>query len=126
MQTAVQLNIGIPNSPGSLAHMSDMLRAAEVNIEALFCTEGAKETMVHLIVDDVETAKLVLRKVGNVTTTEVICIKTKNQPGAIANLARKCAGAQINIRHVYATSIGKESMVYLAVEDLEKAKKALK
>jgi hypothetical protein len=89
-------------------------------------TKNLNNIDIHLIVDDVETAKLVLRKVGNVTTTEVICIKTKNQPGAIANLARKCAGAQINIRHVYATSIGKESMVYLAVEDLEKAKKALK
>ncbi len=106
--------------------MSDMLRSADVNIEALFCTDGEKESVVHLIVDDVETAKMVLRDVGTVTTTEVLAIRLKNTPGSMANIARMCAGAQINIRHIYATSLGKEAMCYLAVEDMEKAKKVLK
>ncbi len=106
--------------------MGDMLRAADVNIEALFCTDGEKESVVHLIVDDVETAKMVLRDIGTVTTEEVLACEVKNKPGAIAQVARKCAGAEINIRHIYATSLGKEAMVYLAVEDIEKAKKALK
>lgn len=126
METALQINVGIPNHPGALARMSDMLRAADVNIDALFCTDGEKESVVHLIVDDVETAKLVLRKVGEVTTTEVLACKVKNKPGAIAQLARLCAGAGINIRHIYGTSLGKEAMAYLAVDEIEKAKKALK
>lgn len=106
--------------------MSDMLRAAEVNVEALFCTDGEKETVVHLIVDDVETAKMVLREVGPITTTEVMAIKIKNAPGAIAHIARMCAGAGINIKHIYATSLGKEAMCYLAVDNMEAAKKAIK
>lgn len=127
VHTAVQLNVGLPNSPGTLARMSDRLRAAEVNIDALFCSDGEKESMVHLIVDDVETAKLVLREIGNVTTTDVLAVEVKNKPGAIADLARKCAGAGINIRHIYATSLGKDAMCYVAIEgETEKAKKALK
>ena len=106
--------------------MSDMLRAADVNIEALFSTDGEKESVVHLIVDDTETAKLVLREIGKLTTTDVLAVKVKNTPGAIAHVARVCAGAQINIRHIYATSLGKAAMVYLAVDDLEKARKLLK
>ena len=126
MKTALQLNLPLRNHPGSLAHMSDALRAADVNIEALFQEEGPKESIVHLIVDDPETAKIVLRREHQVTETPVLAIRAKNKPGVIANLARSCAGASINIRHVYATSGGKESMVYLSVDDLEKAKEVLK
>lgn len=126
VETALQLNVGIPNHPGALARLSDMLRSADVNIEALFCTDGEKESVVHLILDDVEMAKLVLREIGNVTTTEVLACKIRNKPGAIAQLARLCAGAGINIRHIYATSLGKEAMAYLAVDDIEKVKKALR
>ena len=125
METAIQINVGLRNHPGSLAHMSDKLRAADVNIEALFCTDGEKESVVHLIVDDVETAKMVLRDIGEVTTEEVLSCEVKNKPGAIAQVARMCAGAQLNIRHIYATSLGKEAMVYLSVDDIEKAKKVL-
>lgn len=124
--TATQIDVGLPNNPGTLARMSDKLRAADVNIDALFCSDGEKQSVVHLIVDDVETAKVVLREIGPVTTTDVIAIEVKNKPGAIADVARKCAGAGINIRHIYATSLGREAMCYVAVEDLAKAKAALK
>jgi hypothetical protein len=126
MKTATQLNITLPNQPGSLARMSDMLRSADVNIEALFCEENQQDSLVHIIVDDVETAKIVLRQVDHVSTTEVLSYRVKNSPGAIAYIARMCAGANINIRHIYATSLGREAMVYLSVDDLEKAKKILK
>lgn len=126
MEIALQINVGVENSPGSLARMSDMLRAADVNVEALFCSDGEKESVVHLIVDDVETAKMVLRDIGTISTTEVLAIQIKNKPGAIAHIARMCAGAKINIHHIYATSLGKEAMCYLAVDDVETAKKVLK
>ncbi len=126
MSTVLQLTINLPNSPGALARTSDMLRAADVNIDALSCTEGPKETLVHLVVDDPETAKMVLRPINDVAAREIIAYKVSNKPGAIADLARKCAGGGINIRHIYATSLGKEAMCYVDVDDLEKAKKALK
>ncbi len=44
----------------------------------------------------------------------------------MAHIARMCAGAQINIHHIYATSLGKEAMCYLAVDDIEQAKRLLK
>ncbi len=126
MKVALQLSIKLPNTPGALARMSDILRAADVNIEALFCTRESKETGVHVVVDDPETAKMVLREIGDVSVLEVLAIPIKNKPGAIANIARVCAGHGINIEHIYATSSGKDAMVYLDVNDIEKAKKVLK
>lgn len=126
MKVVTQLSIDIPNRPGSLAHISDMLRAADVNIEAIFCTETRKASAIHIVVDDPETAKIILRKIGSVGEEQVLAIQAKNKPGSIAHIARMCAGAGINIRHIYATSLGKEAMVYLAVDDIEKAKTVLK
>lgn len=126
MKVAIELSIALPNHPGALARMSDMLRAADVNIEAMFCREDEKDTSVHLVVNDPETAKMILRQIGEVQEESVVAYTVKNKPGTIADLARKCAGAGINIRHIYASSAGKEAMCYLAVDDIEKAKKALR
>ncbi len=125
MNIVSQLNIVMPNVPGNLASVSDRLRAADVNIEALSCTEGSPSTILHLIVDDPDTAKLVLQPVYRVTMTDVLEFTMKNKPGAVANIGRACAAAGINIKNVYATTCGKEATVYVSVEDLPKAKEML-
>jgi hypothetical protein len=126
MDLALQLNISLPNHPGTLARMSDVLRAAGVNILAIYCTDHAKSTMVHIVVDDAETAKIALRDHWTVTADDVLVLRIKNKPGAIAHVARACAGAGINIRTIYASSLGREAMLYVSVDNLEKAKKVLK
>lgn len=126
MKVAIQLSITLPNTPGALAKMSDVLRASNVNIEALFCSRENGNTDVHVVVDDPETAKMVLREISDVDTLDVLAIPIKNKPGAIAQIARMCAGNGINIEHIYATSFGKDAMVYLDVTDMEKAKEVLK
>ena len=126
MNIVQQLTIGVSNHPGSLAHVSDTLRRSGVNIDAVSCTEGKHETLLHVVVDDPVIGKMALTTLGNVTETPIIAYRVKNKPGAIADLARKCAGAQISILKIYATSLGKEAMCYLEVDDLSKASKALK
>jgi hypothetical protein len=121
METAVQVNITMPNVPSSLAKVGDTLRSADVNIDAISCTEGAKQTVIHLIVDDHETAKIVLKSLGTVSTTPVLCFRMRNTPGAIANIGRAMAAADINIGIIYATTCGKEAMVYVTVPDVKEA-----
>jgi hypothetical protein len=121
MKIVEQVNIVVPNMPSSLAKVSDRMRAAEVNIEAITCTEGPTHTIIHLIVNDAETAKLVLKEMGSVSSREVIAIRIRNTPGAIAQIARACAAADINIRMIYSTAAGKESLVYLSIENVTKA-----
>ena len=127
MEAVLQLNIPVPNAPSSLAKVGDTLRAANVNILAICCTEGPSQTIIHIVVDDVETAKIVLKPFGKITTTKVLSFLIKNKPGAIASIGRALAGAHINIRYIYATTTGKEARVYVAVEhdETEKALKAL-
>lgn len=106
------------NVPSSLANVGDALRSAGINIEAISCTEGPARTLIHLIVRDPETAKIVLQKLGEVTMTSVIAFRMKNTPGAIANIGRACAAVDANIGMIYATTCDKEAMVYVAVADV--------
>lgn len=121
MESAVQLNIAMPNVPSSLAKVGDRLRAADVNIDAISCTEGPNQTVIHLIVDDIDTAKLVLKELGPVSTTDVLAFRVRNRPGVIANIGRACAAANINIGIIYSTTCGKEAMAYVTVPDVEDA-----
>lgn len=126
MQTFLQVNITVANQPSSLARVTDKLRANEVNISAISCTEGRDNTIIHLIVNDPETAKIVLRELGQVTANEVLGFKMRNEPGAIATIGRACAVAGTNIHNIYATTCGKEAMVYVSLEDTQTAISALK
>lgn len=126
MLPVTQLNITVPNVPSSLAKVCDKLRAADINIDAITVTEGRPTTIIHLIVDDTETAKIILKEIGPVTTTEAISFKLKNKQGVIASFGRACAGAGLNIGKIYSTTAGKDAMVYVTVEDMPKAMALLK
>lgn len=121
-----QLNVLLPNAPGSLAKLGDILRAANVNITAISCTEGTNKTLVHLVVDDPDTARIILKSQWEVTTNPVLSFILGNKPGAIASLGRACTVAGINIKNIYSTSCGREAMVILAVEDVTKAQEFFK
>ena len=126
MELALQVTIAMPNVPSSLAKVGHALPSSRINIDAISCTEGPTHTMIHMIVDDPETAKLVLKKLGEVSINSVIAFRMKNSPGAIANIGRACAGVGANIGMIYATTCGKEAMVYVSVSDVAGAIESLK
>lgn len=122
MEPIDQITISMPNVPSSLAKVGDKLRAADVNIIAITCTEGNPNTLINMVVDDTETAKIVLRELGTVSARTVIRVELKNKPGAIASVARECAAAGINIHNFYTSVSGKEAIAYI---DTDNAKQAL-
>ena len=126
MTPAVQLNIAMKNAPGNLANVSDMLRRADINISAISSSEGSPSSIIHMIVSDPETAKIILQPHWTVTSDDLIAFRAKNKPGAIAAIGRGCAGAGVNIRTIYSTSFGPDAMVYVLVDDMEKAVKFFK
>ena len=126
MQIVQQVNIVMPNVPSSIAKVGDRLRSEEINIDAICCTEGRENSVIHLIVDDPATAKLVLKELGPVSIADVIALKVHNKPGVIADIGRACAATGVNIRMIYSTTNGKEAMAYLVVDDVAAAMELLK
>jgi hypothetical protein len=126
MEAVTQISIAMPNVPSSLAKVGDKLRAANVNIVAITCTEGHPHTIINLVVDDPETAKIVLRELGTVTSHTVVGVELKNKPGAIASVARECAAAGINIHNFYTSISGKEGIAYVDTDNAEQALQLIK
>ncbi len=123
VSTIEQINLHVPNIPGMLARVSDALRSAEINIEAICCMDRGEASSIHLILDDIDSAVILLQKIGSVTREPVLAFQEVNKPGAISQIARACAGGNVNIRGMYATTYGKkEAMVYVMVDDVEKAR----
>lgn len=127
METLTQVDVTVPNSPNSLALVSDALRAADVNIEAISCTQGKPNTTVHMVVDDAQAAKDALANVGDVVLTDVLEFEMKNEVGAVGNAARALGSSGVNVEYLYASSAKSRgsTMVYMAVDDVPKACDAL-
>jgi hypothetical protein len=62
---------------------------------------------------------------ANMAKTKLFTIAVENQPGAVAEIARKLGNAKVNILALLGTAQGASGMVQLVVENAARAKKAL-
>ena len=119
MKIVTQLNVQLKNSVGSLADLTDRLSRSSVNISAIACTPGKSTYVVHLVVDDLEKAKRVLKSHYKFVTEEALVIQVRNRPGATAAISRACADGKVNIKNIFCTTAGKgkEVNIYMIVQD---------
>ena len=122
-----EFTIRLSNLPGMLASVSEQLASAGVNIEALagFGIDGLG--MVHVIVDNESTTRAVLSRAGiEFTEREVLTTILPHRPGALAEMTRDLADADINIDAVYLLRSRAEGLEFaVAVNSTEPAKRRL-
>ncbi len=97
-----EFTLRLANRPGALAGIAEAMGDAGVNIEALagFGIDG--EGIVHLIVDDEDTGRAVLRRLGiRFDEHEVMTTLLPHRPGALGEMTRGLADAGVNIDSVY-------------------------
>lgn len=129
MARGTQLCVAMENKPGQLAKLGSALARAKVNIEAISVVDTATCGLVRLVTSSSAKARTALKKAGmTVFQNPVIVLKLKDEPGALEKTARKLASAKVNIDYAYgsAAGSGKQSVIVLGVDDLNKAMKALK
>lgn len=108
----VQLN----NRPGALAELGEALGEADVNIEALSVITSGDIGVVHFVTTDAPLAQSVLKDGGFAyTVRDVLVVQLLNEPGALGDVARVMAEANINIDAAYVTISGH---VVLGVDDM--------
>ena len=124
-----QISVFLENQPGRLAHLLQVLSAAEVNLRALSVADSADFGVVRVIVSDTATAVRTLRAAGmTAATTQVLRAEIPDVPGGLARaIVEPLARAGVNIEYVYAYSErpSEKAIVVLKVDDLDKAEKAL-
>ncbi len=80
-----QISIFIENKSGRLAEITRILGDSGINIRALSLADTTDFGILRLIVNDVETAKAVLKEKGfTVSKTEVVALEVPDRPGGLS------------------------------------------
>jgi hypothetical protein len=121
---AVDLVIDIENSPGALAEVATSISDAGVNIAAATCVGPGDRAELHILVPHAEAVKhaLAISHVGVTREREVVVVDVEDRPGVLADLARKCARAGVNLDLVY---IATGNRIVFGSDDLDALRAAL-
>ena len=126
MTRGTQLSLALENKPGQVAKVAATLARAKVNIEAISVVDSAEVGVVRLVTSSNAKARAALKKAGlNAIQTPVIIAKLPNEPGALAQAARKLAAAKVNVEYIYGSAArkGQPSTIIIGVSDIERAAK---
>ncbi len=122
-----EIIVPVPNRPGVVADVCEVLAGAAINIEQIDAEAAVKNGVIVLEVDRYDEALTVLRNAGfKAMTEETILLRIPDQPGALARVARRLKDASINIRSLRIAERGaEESLVALVTEDQAQARELL-
>jgi hypothetical protein len=119
-----QISIFIENKSGRLAEITRILGDAGINIRALSLADTSDFGILRLIVNDVETAKTVLKDKGfTVSKTEVVGIEVPDRPGGLSSLLQTLDANQINVEYMYAfvERCGGNAVIIFRFDETDKA-----
>lgn len=128
--TVKQITITMPNQPGQLARISEMMGEAGVNIIALFITttpDGLGK--MFFVADNPDKAANVLASQGiEVKTTDVIAAETPHHAGGLLAVLNPLKRASVNVEYLYpCIQTGEATILILGVgKQLKEGVEALK
>ena len=119
----IEFSVNMVNRPGQLATLARELGDAGVNIETLAAFSNGPEAYLKIVVDNDETARIVLKRAGVAfDERRIVSATLHDQPGALAQMAEALAATGVNIDAMYLLDAeGGELRFALAVDDPEKA-----
>jgi hypothetical protein len=108
-----ELSVKLPNSPGSLSRVAQILADERVNLIALSVeTSGT----LRMVVDNPLHAAATLREKNyQVDERDVLYATMPNEPGSLSRTVRLIAEAGINLEYAYASGIDTVPMVGVVI-----------
>ncbi len=126
--TMKQLSVFVENKPGTLAEITGILGANDIDMCALSVADTERYGILRLIVNNPQKAEDALKAVGfKVSLTDVIAIAVSHKPGGLSEALKYVAQAGIAVEYMYAFVSPKADTAYviLRVQDNQKAILAL-
>ena len=121
------LRVVVPNRPGLLAELTEVLAAKSISIVEITVETHGAGAVVRLEVEDGALAMEALTDAGyRAVSDQVILARIEDKPGALAELSRRLADAQINIRalHHVRREAG-HALVAVSTDDNDRARHVL-
>jgi hypothetical protein len=128
MPKAKQISAWVEDRPGMLGQVADALGEKGVSIRAFMAAVMDGRGFIRVVVDRPAIAKRIFAAHGWKTTDdEVIEVTVPDRPGSVGRVADRLGEAGINILYAYlgTASAAKKMNLYLAVNDVKAAVKAL-
>ena len=123
-----QISIFLENKSGRLAQVTRVLGNNNINIRALSIADTTDFGILRLIVNNPDAAYQILKEAGfTVSTTDVIAVEVKDDPGGLAKVLEILQNVGINIEFLYAflQKATNAALVVFRVEQLDEAIKVL-
>jgi hypothetical protein len=122
---AKDLTVIMEDRPWSLATLGEVLGRAGVNIEGVCAVTAQGKGEIHILVEDAVKAGGALRASGMqvLRETDVLVEDIRDRPGELGNVARRLAGAGVNIQVAY---LATSTRLVVGVDNVEKARTALR
>ena len=121
---SVDLVIDVENTPGALAEVAAAISDAGVNIAAATCIGPGDRAELHILVPHAEAARhlLAISHLAVTREREVVVVEVHDEPGVLADLARKVAKAGVNLDIVY---VATRNRVVFGSPDIDALRAAL-
>lgn len=104
-----QLTVLVPNQTGIAAEITACLADREINIEEIDIEGVEDRGVVTLMVDRYDEAIRVLSAAGyRVITQDALLIRLRDEPGALATVARRLKDARLDLRSMHILQRGPE------------------
>ena len=125
---STDLTVILEHRPGELARLGEIAGEARVGIRGLAAFTGEGRGVVHLLLDDeaVTRCREALERagIGIADQREVLVVALEDRPGALGELTRQLADANVNVDLAYTASGGVQ--VVIATDDLTSARATLR
>jgi hypothetical protein len=117
----------LDDAPGELARLGEVAGAAGVNLDGFAAFTGEGKGVVHVLVADdrLDTLEKAFTEAGLpiADSREVFVVSVADEPGALGDVARRLADANVNIDLAY-TTFGGVRLVF-ATDDVRLAREML-
>ena len=124
---AYDLTVIMDDRPGELARLGEVAGAAGVNIDGFAAFTGEGKGVVHVLVanDKLDRLRTAFTDAGMAIADEreVFVVSGANEPGALGEVARRLADANVNIDLAY-TTFGGVRLIF-GTDDVRSAREAL-
>ena len=119
--------IQLGHRPGELARVTNALSLYGVNIKSVAAMTFGDQALLHIIPDNVESARSALRAENiSFEENETTVVLLENRAGELTAVAAKLAEAGVNLAAAYVVGIADDLIELVIVsDDVKKAKQVL-
>ena len=124
-----QLSVWLPNKPGMLKNLCDLLLEHDIEIRALTVANSAEYALLLLLVDKPDDCIDILDENDYSNSAEMVLavkLKSDHNTQGLQEIAKLFGDNNINIEYKYSTLVKNEALLILRVDDNEKAIEVLK